>query len=102
MFRHVVLLRFVPETTDDQKAAIIDALRQLPAQIPELRDYRAGIDAGLAETNFDLAVVADVDDEAAYVVYRDHEAHQQVIRELIAPILAERAAVQYQAGPPLA
>ena len=102
MFRHVVLLRFVPEATTEQKDVIVDALRKLPAQIPELRDYRVGRDAGLAPTNYDLAVVADVDDEAAYVVYRDHEAHQQVIRELIAPILAERAAVQYQAGPPLA
>lgn len=96
MFRHVVLLRFVPESTADQHAAVVEALRALPGQIPELRDYRVGLDAGLAPTNFDLAVVADVDSPADYVVYRDHEAHQAAIRDLIAPILADRAAVQYE------
>lgn len=99
MFRHVVLLRFVPEATAEQKAAIVDALRGLPTQIPELRDYRVGTDAGLAETNFDLAVVADVDSMADYLTYRDHDAHQAVIRDLIAPILADRAAVQHVIEP---
>lgn len=99
MFRHVVLLRFVPEATAEQKATIVNALRDLPAQIPELRSYRIGTDAGLAETNFDLAVVADFDTDADYLIYRDHDAHQAVIRDLIAPILADRAAVQHVIEP---
>ena len=91
-FRHVVLLTFADGTDVDGIAA---ALRQLPAQIPELRSYVVGVDAGIGEGNAQLAVVADFDDEAGYLAYRDHPAHQQVIAERIRPALTARAAVQH-------
>ena len=95
MFRHVVMLRFTPESTAAQAAAVRDGLRELPARIPELRNYVVGTDARVNDGNYDLVVVADFDDVAAYLVYRDHPDHQVVIRERITPILAERAAVQH-------
>ena len=74
-----------------------DGLRALPAQIPEIRSYRVGVDAGLAaQGNSDLVVVADFDDVAGYLVYRDHPVHQDVIAQRIRPILASRAAVQHE------
>ena len=48
-----------------------------------------------ATGNFDLAVVADFDDEAGYRVYATNPEHLTVIAERIRPILADRAAVQY-------
>ena len=95
MFRHVVLLRFVPEATPAQRAAVLDGLSGLPAAIPELRSYVFGPDAGISTGNFDLAVVADFDDEAGYQVYATNPKHLTVIAERIRPILADRAAVQY-------
>jgi hypothetical protein len=96
MFRHVVLFRWKPGTSDDAKAAVQQALAELPAAIPTLRDYRFGPDADVNAGNFEFAVVADFDDVAGYLVYRDHPAHQAVIAEHIAPALAERAAVQFE------
>jgi hypothetical protein len=94
--RHVVLLRFdgAPEADVD---AIVDALRALPDSITEIRSYVVGRDAGLnpGAGNYDVAVMADFADEAAYVVYRDHPVHQRVIAERIAPIVTSRAAAQY-------
>jgi len=55
-----------------------------------------GTDARICEGNYDLVAVADFDDEAGYVVYRDNAAHLKVITERIAPILAERAAIQHE------
>ena len=98
MFRHVVLLKFVAEATAEQRQAVLDGLATLPAQIPELRSYVFGPDAGVNERNFDLAVVADCDDVDGYRVYAGHPAHLAVIAESIRPILADRAAVQYQVG----
>jgi hypothetical protein len=95
MFRHVVLLRLVPEATAEQRQAVLDGLATLPGQIPELRSYVFGPDAGISEGNFDLAVVAEVDDADAYRAYATHPAHLAVIAELIRPILAERVAVQF-------
>ena len=98
MLRHVVLIRFRAETTGDQKQAVLDALGALPAQVPQIRGYVFGLDAGISEGNYDLAVVADFDDAEGYREYATNAEHQRVIRELIAPILAERAAVQYVNG----
>lgn len=98
MFRHVVVFRFKAEATDAQKVALRDDLAALPGQIPELRRYVFGDDAGLADGNFDFAVVADFDDVAAYRAYAEHPAHQSLIADRIRPILAERVAVQYDAG----
>jgi hypothetical protein len=95
MLRHVVCLQFKPEATAADRQAIADALAALPARIPQLRDYRFGTDAGIAEGNFDFAVVADVDDAEGFAAYRDDREHQRIIAELIRPILAGRAAVQF-------
>jgi hypothetical protein len=96
VFRHVVLLRWKPEATPEQRAAVETGLAALPGLIPEIRTYTIGTDAGVNVGNYDLVVVADFDDVDGYLVYRDQPDHQAVIREHIAPILAERAAVQHQ------
>ena len=95
MFRHVVLLRWMPEATADERFAVQTGLADLPARIPEIRNYEIGTDAGVNDGNFDLVVVADFDDVDGYLVYRDHPLHQAVIRERIQPILGDRAAIQH-------
>lgn len=96
MFRHVALFAWNQDATDDEKAAVVDGLGALPGVIDAIRDYRIGVDAGLAEGNFDFAVVADFDDPEGFLAYRDHPDHQAVLVERIRPILASRAAVQYR------
>jgi hypothetical protein len=96
VFRHVVMLRWRSEATPEQRAAVETGLAELPGRIPEIRSYTVGSDAHVNEGNYDLVVVADFDGVDGYLVYRDHPDHQTVIREGIAPILAERAAVQHQ------
>jgi hypothetical protein len=95
MFRHVVMMRFTPESTPAQVAAMQERLLQLPSKIPEIRRYVIGADAGIEDGNYDFAIVADFDDFDAYVVYRDHPDHQAAIAEFIRPIRAERVAVQH-------
>ena len=94
-YRHVVTFVFRDDATAEQIAAITEGLAGLPAQIPEIRDYRFGPDLGINEGNHQFAVVADFDSMDDYLVYRDHPAHVTVIAEAIRPILAARAAVQF-------
>ena len=97
MFRHVVILKWKESATADERRALREALAQLPGLIPELRSYRVGEDAGLVQQgNGDMAIVADFDTVADYVVYRDHPVHQDVITRLMRPILESRAAVQHE------
>ncbi|ADG90018.1 Dabb family protein [Thermobispora bispora] len=99
MFRHVVLLRWTEDATEEQKAEVARRLGELPRLIPELKSYRFGPDAGINPGNFSFGLVADFDSPEDYLVYRDHPAHRAVIDECIAPILAERAAVQFALPP---
>jgi quinol monooxygenase YgiN len=94
--RHIVTLTFRDDTTAEQVQAIADALGELPEQIPELRSYEVGVDAGLTEGNASMVLVADFDDAAGWEAYRDHPAHQAVITQQIVPVLTARSAVQHE------
>lgn len=96
MLRHVVLLTLDPSAGDAARTHILDGLATLPAAIPEIVDYRVGVDAGLAEGNATIGIVAEFADRSAYVTYRDHPLHRQVIEERILPVLASRSAIQIE------
>jgi hypothetical protein len=95
-FRHVVMFIWTSEATQEQKAAVAERLSELPAVIPEIERYEIGDDAGINEGNHDFVIVADFADRESYLVYRDHPVHLAMIAETIKPIIAERAAVQYE------
>ncbi|WP_425582103.1 Dabb family protein [Streptosporangium fragile] len=96
MFRHVVLFTWAQEATEEQRARVAEELGKLPGVIAEIRSYTIGPDAGVNPGNHQFAVVADFADVDDYLVYRDHPAHQAVIAEHVKPILASRAAVQFE------
>jgi hypothetical protein len=96
VFRHVVLMRWKDDATAEQRSHVSAGLAELPSIISEIRDYKFGNDGGVNEGNFDLAIVADFDDVAGYLVYRDDPDHVALINDRIKPILAERVAVQHE------
>jgi hypothetical protein len=93
--RHVALFVFRDDATEDQIAAVATGLAALPAQIPEIGTYRIGPDLGINDGSYDYAVIADFANVEDYLVYRDHPVHQALLADTIRPILASRAAVQY-------
>jgi hypothetical protein len=96
MLRHVVCLTWTEGATPDAIDAAARALAALPAQIPELRGFAIGRDLGLAAGNADFAIVADFDDAAGWRRYQEHPAHQAVLVERLRPIIAARAAAQFE------
>jgi hypothetical protein len=96
MIRHMVMFRWAPEATQEQKQRVAAELRRLPALLPVLRAYHVGADLGINEGNFEFAAVADFDDLEGYQTYRDNPEHRAIIAEFILPIAAQRAAVQYE------
>lgn len=94
MFRHVVMFRWTPAATAEEKASVVSRLAELPDAIHAIRGYHIGTDAGLVDGNWDFVVIAEFTDAEGYFIYRDHAAHQAVITEAIRPIVAERAALQ--------
>ena len=96
MFHHVVLFRWRADASESQKMAVSQGLADLPDLIDSLRAYRFGPDAHLSDGTWDFAVLAEFDDQAGYLAYRDHPAHKEVVADRIAPIVSDRASVQSQ------
>jgi hypothetical protein len=92
--RHIAVFRWTESTTSEQVAAIAAALGDLPGLVPTLLDYRYGPDLALGEGRWDFGIVATFDDVSGWREYDEHPAHDRVRRDLIAPCVAERAAVQ--------
>jgi hypothetical protein len=96
MFRHSVLFIWKTDATEADKATAITAIASLPTLIPTVRAFAYGYDARVNEDNYDFAVTADFDDAAGYLAYRDDPKHREIVAKYLTPILAERAAVQYE------
>ena len=95
-FRHVVMFRWTPEATAEQRAAAVAALHGLAADVAHLGRLTVGEDAGLAEQNVDVAVVVDFARREDYLEYARHPRHLEVIAQHLRPIIAERVAVQHE------
>ena len=96
MIRHVVLFTWTPEATQEQVQALHAELARMPPAIEAIRGYRFGPDAGINPANSDYAVVADFDDAAGYITYRDHPVHRAMVERCVNPIVASRAAIQFE------
>lgn len=95
VLRHVVMFRWVEGTTPEQVRTVSSSLDTLPPAIPEISRYHHGPDVGINQGNFDYVVVGDFATAEDYLVYRDHPVHRHLITEVLAPLIAERNAVQY-------
>lgn len=95
MLHHVIELRFVEGTTDERIQEMAAGLLGLRDQIGTIRSMRVGRDLGIRADNFQWASLTEFDDEAGYLEFRDHPAHQEWVREHIRPIVAERAGVVF-------
>jgi hypothetical protein len=96
MFRHVALFRWQPGTTPEQIEPIAPALRALAVTLTGLQDYSCGPGLGLAETSYDFGVVATFADKSGWDAYMANEEHDRIRTELISPIVAERAGIQFE------
>jgi hypothetical protein len=96
MIRHVVLFTWDDEMTDDLERQFQAELTALAPKLQGLRSYHAGPDAGVIEGNFDFAVVADFDDTASYLAYREDPEHQEIIARISRPRAKSRASIQYE------
>jgi DNA-binding Lrp family transcriptional regulator len=96
LIRHTVLFTWKDDATDTQLKRVPEELSRLPGVVPSLRAYAMGTDIRVNEGNWDFSVTADFDDLDGYLAYRDDPTHRAIIAEHIQPIIATRAAVQFE------
>lgn len=98
MIRHVVAFTLAAEdaaTRAEQAAEAGRRLEALVGVVPSLRAMSAGANAVKLPGNWDLALVADFDDEAGLHDYDVHPAHKEVAA-FIGGIRADRVAVDFE------
>jgi hypothetical protein len=97
VYRHIVLFKFDPSATAEDRQRGAEALEAMPASVPEIRSLTLGWNAGGA-TNYDLALTVEFDDAAGFAVYGPSEAHQHAWLEVLKPVVAQLAVIQYDTG----
>ncbi|KAH7922027.1 hypothetical protein BV22DRAFT_1071156 [Leucogyrophana mollusca] len=76
MIHHIVLLKFKPETTQDEIRRTKEILAALPSQIPSISGFIGGstVPNSLAH-GFHEGVIFVFENEDALNLYRPHKAH---------------------------
>lgn len=97
MILHIVLFKWKEGTTKEQVDALEAAMAKLPAAIPGLKALQLGSDMKFRDGNADWALAALFENQEDWQAYQVHPAHQAVVKEHAAPILASRNAIQMPA-----
>ena len=86
MIRHIVLIRFRPDVSEESIAAIFADLTSISGKIPGLGAIHAGRSESpeQIERGYMHGFTADFDDWAALAAYQDHPDHRRVGAALVA------------------
>ena len=96
MIRHVVVFTWSPDADPERRASTLQALRGLEQEVGGMTSLTVADDAGLSAGNADTVLIADFPDAEAFYRYAQDPVHLSVVAEFVRPILAARAAIQYQ------
>ena len=95
MVKHIVMFKFKgsPEEKKEVATKFMEALVQLPDDIPQLKSIEVGINMNPAE-KWDLVLTATADSMEDVAIYSAHPAHQAAV-SIIGPYKEDRACVDY-------
>ena len=91
---HVVTLTFKAGTPQQRIAELATELGTLRRHISAI-DFAHGRDMSIRDNNADYAITAMFASHDDFLEYMDFPMHQRIIRELVAPNLRSRSAVQF-------
>ena len=82
MLKHVVVMKFKPDTSDSDIEDIEKGLASLPARIPEIKRYEFGRDILHTERSYDFALISEFEDQDAMNRYQTHPYHLAVLNKI--------------------
>ena len=96
MLRHIVLINFNPDATDDQITAWRAAATAMCESCADITAFNFGKNCGTGPNNYDSALAADFTDWAAFRQYIDSPAHQDYVRDHASKVVGSLAAIQHE------
>ncbi|NHM33084.1 Dabb family protein [Neobacillus terrae] len=82
MVEHMVLLKFSPSTTNEQKEEVIHRTLLLKEQIPGIVDIQQGFNFSSRSQGFEMGLTVRFEDKSSLENYGPHPAHQAVFNFL--------------------
>ena len=98
MILHLAAFTWKDDVTADDIAEVTSQLRDMAAQVPELRSYHCGPNLRVRPSPADFGVAATVADQRDLEAYLDSPAHAAVYERLLGRMIADRVAVQLDLG----
>ena len=95
MIRHVVLFKFRPDMTNDQKHAFSTALSDFYANYSKPLNVCHGPDLELSNGNYEYAISLDFDNSEQFISYSNDPAHLDLIKDHIQGAIIARSAIQF-------
>ncbi len=96
MIEHLVLFKWKPETSTEKISEVMAHLKALKGKIPGIIDLSCGENFSERSQGFQHGLVVKFENKAALDAYMPHPIHQEVVQNLIKPILADILAVDYE------
>ena len=78
MLTHIVVWKYKPEVSEEQRRAHVERLRRLDGLIPEIRSFAVGRDVLKLPRSYHTGLVATFQNRAALEAYDAHPEHQAV------------------------
>ena len=98
MVHHIVMWKFKPEVKEEEKpelkAAMKENLSSLVDKVPGLLSVEF-VDAPLASSTHDIALVSTLESAEDIEVYGKHPAHVAVADAYVRPFVTERVCLDY-------
>ncbi|MBK6345190.1 MAG: Dabb family protein [Bacteroidales bacterium] len=83
MVRHIVFFRILDELSEENRSELLNTvklkLEELPALIPQIRSFEAGINITTGPGAAHLSLMSEFDDIKALEAYQDHPAHKAFV-----------------------
>ncbi len=95
MIKHIVLLKWKDGTDAEAVSAISHGFAQLAQSVNEISSYHFGTDAGIYPNEYDYGLVAEFATEADFKRYAANADHQQLMKDLISPVMESYTALQF-------
>ena len=78
MLTHIVVWKYKPEVSEEQRREHVERLRRLDGLIPEIRSFAVGRDVLKLPRSYHTGLVATLQDRAGLAAYDAHPEHQAV------------------------
>lgn len=83
MLKHVVFMKFKPETTDADISDLEKGLAALPESIPEIKSFEFGRDIMRSPRSYDFALVSAFEDLDSLKRYQVHPEHVAILNKVL-------------------